>query len=117
MSGSVSYYRGLSAEEQVAAQYAQAGHNVYARRWRGKSGEIDIIAAKDDILIFIEVKCSKTHRRAAERLSTRQAARIVASAEEYRAGHASIQNMDCRFDVALVDDTGRIAIIDNALVA
>ena len=68
MSGSVSYYAGLSAEDQVSRRYARDGHTILSRRWRGKAGEIDLVAEKDGTVIFIEVKKSSSHARAAERL-------------------------------------------------
>ena len=44
MSGAVSYYSGLAAEEQVAAHYMRSGCRIASQRWRGKyGGEIDLI--------------------------------------------------------------------------
>ena len=43
MSGATSYHSGLAAEGQVAAYYQANNHSIAARRWRGISGEIDLI--------------------------------------------------------------------------
>lgn len=83
MSGSVSYHAGLSAEDQVTRHYARDGHVILARRWRGPAGEIDLVAEKDGTVVFIEVKKSRSHARAAERLSQRQLHRIYCSAEDF----------------------------------
>lgn len=117
MSGAVSYHAGLSAEDQVAKHYARSGRAVCARRWRGAAGEIDLIARDGDSVIFIEVKQSSTHALAAEHLTQRQMARIYATASEFLAGEPNGQLTDSRFDVALVDGTGQIEILENAFSA
>lgn len=114
MSGTVSYHAGRVAEDQVADLYCRQGRHIAGRRWRGVSGEIDIVARDGDQVIFIEVKKSKTHAMAAEHLSERQMARIYASASEFIGGEPMGQATLVRFDVALVDAMGRIEILENA---
>ncbi len=117
MSGARSYHAGLAAEDQVALFYMRSGRPVTARRWRGSAGEIDLIARDGAEVIFIEVKQSATHAQAAEHLSGRQMGRIYGAASEFLAGEPAGQLTDVRFDVALVDGTGRIEIIENAFAA
>lgn len=115
MGGALSYHAGLAAEHQVAALYQRDGARIAARRWRGPcGGEIDLIARKDDTVIFIEVKKADTHARAVERISRRQLERIWCSAEEFVAAMPECGTLDRRFDVALVDAAGRIEILQNA---
>jgi putative endonuclease len=114
LSGLVSYHAGLAAEDQVVRHYARAGIEVFTRRWRGTRGEIDLIARRGDEVIFIEVKSSKTHDWAAAHLSSAQIARICDTATEFLAGEPKGQLTDMRIDLALVDGTGRIEIIENA---
>jgi len=117
MSGARSYHAGLAAEDQVARHYSRSGRNVCARRWRGVSGEIDLIARDGAEVIFIEVKQSSTHALAAEHLTPRQMARIYASASEFLAGEPGGQLTESRFDVALVNASGQIEILENAFAA
>jgi putative endonuclease len=117
MSGSVSYHAGLSAEDQVARDYQRRGYPVAAHRWRGKGGEIDLVAHDGDGFVFVEVKKSRSHARAAERLSLRQIARLYDAASEFLAQCPRGLNTLARFDVALVDGQGRIEILENALCA
>jgi putative endonuclease len=70
---------------------------------------------KDGRVIFIEVKKSKTHGRAAESLGPNQIARIYNSAAMFLEGEPKGQNTDARFDVALVDANGVISILENAI--
>ena len=114
MSGQTGYLAGLSAEDQVAARYVRSGCSLVSKRWRGAGGEIDLILRQADCLIFVEVKKSRSHARAAERVSQRQVQRIYAAASEFVATEPMGQDTEMRFDVALVDATGRIDILENA---
>lgn len=117
MSGAVSYHAGLSAEDQVTRRYVRDGHVILSRRWRGKCGEIDLVAEKDGTVVFIEVKKSRSHTQAAERLSQRQLHRIFRSAEDFIGHLPAGSNTDCRVDVALLDHLGQIDILPNVLCA
>jgi len=117
MSGTVSYHAGLSAEDQVSRHYARDGHVILSRRWRGKAGEIDLVAEKDGTIVFVEVKKSRSHARAAERLSTRQLQRIYHSAEDFIGHLPAGSNTPCRVDVALLNGQGQIDILPNVLCA
>lgn len=117
MTGLRSYLAGHAAEEQVAAHYMRQGHEITARCWKGAGGEIDLIVRDGVALIFVEVKQAKTHARAAESLLPLQIERIVASASEFLASEPKGQLTDCRFDLALVDQIGRIKIVENAFSA
>ena len=110
MSGIVSYHAGLAAEGAVEAAY---GLPVAARRWRGTTGEIDLILRDGEGLIFVEVKRARDFARAAERLSRAQAERIWSTAAEFLAGEPRGQLTDARVDLALVDGVGRVQIIEN----
>lgn len=112
--GALAWHSGQAAEAQVAAHYRDRGYDIAAERWRGTAGEIDLIARKDGEVVFIEVKHAPDAARAAESLQPRQQGRIYATAAEFLAGEPQGQDTPCRFDVALVDGTGRIEIIENA---
>ncbi len=117
MSGARSYHAGLAAETAVEQYYSRSGRVICARRWRGVAGEIDLIARDGAQVIFIEVKQSTTHAEAAEHLTKRQMARIYASAADFLSSEPDGQMTPARFDVALVDGSGRIEILENAFMA
>ena len=117
MSGAVSYYNGLAAEDQVARRYVDAGLTLAARRWRGLSGEIDLIFRQGAALVFVEVKQAADFARAAERLTVRQMQRIWAAASEFLAAEPGGQDTEVRIDAALVDDAGRIEIVEGLSLA
>jgi len=115
--GRMNYHAGLAAEDIVADRYTQSGQPLLAKRWRGSRGEIDLVAQDGDGVIFIEVKKSKTHARAAARLTHRQMERIYGAGSEFLATQPKGQLTDVRIDVALVDDMGRVDVIENASMA
>lgn len=117
IAGRTAYHAGLAAEESVCRLYDRSGRPIIARRWRGSIGEIDLIAREGDVVVFIEVKKSSSHARAAEHLTHRQMQRIMATASEFVGGEPKGQLTDIRFDVALVDAAGQIEIVENALAA
>lgn len=114
MSGVISYHSGLAAEHQVAADYSRRGYELCQQRWRGKGGEIDLIARDGDGFIFIEVKKSRDFARAVERLSQRQLQRIHNAANEFIGQMPLGLDTPARIDVALVNSVGQIEIIENA---
>lgn len=86
MTGAVAYHAGLAAEDLVARDYFRRAHILTAKRWRGKSGEIDLIMRQGECVVFVEVKKSKTFATAATHLGRRQMDRICRSASEFVAG-------------------------------
>ena len=115
MSGKVSYLAGMAAEDSVARVYEVNGYRVAERRWRGKRGEIDLIIRGGDEVIFVEVKKSGDFLRAAEALSEAQIKRLYQTMAEFLSGEPKGDLTPCRFDVALVNGTGEVQILENAL--
>lgn len=114
MSRQQSEARGRQAEAVVAAALAKEGWDIIAERYKAprsqKSGEIDLVAERDDLIRFIEVKARTDAGRAAEALEALArtgGARHMAAAEAFLAERPDLQQMDCRFDVVIVypDDT------------
>lgn len=112
--GQTAYHAGCAAEDIVAREYVRRSGTVAHRRWRGQSGEVDLIAREGDRVVFIEVKKSSSFTRAAEMLRPRQMERLCRSAEEFVATEPRGQLTEMRFDLALVDQTGGVRIIENA---
>ncbi|WP_232844988.1 YraN family protein [Paracoccus onubensis] len=102
------------AEDRVASRYNAQGYDILARRWRGRAGEIDLICQIGDCLVFVEVKSSRSHACAGERLSRRQMDRICRAACEFCGDRSAGLLSEMRFDAALVDASGRIDVIENA---
>jgi putative endonuclease len=105
--------RGVEAETRVCAWLLAHHFQVLHRRYKTKAGEIDIIAGKQEMLVFIEVKARKTLDEAAFSLSQRQISRLTATAEIFLGENP--QFTQCRFDVFLIAEKGAMRHIENAI--
>src|SRR5258707_83691 len=93
---------GLTAEMKAAALLLAKGYRIVARRWRSPVGEIDLVARRGRVLVFVEVKARGQFDDAAESVTPRQRRRIVAGANAWLARHQRDATRDIRFDVVLV---------------
>lgn len=93
---------GLSAESRAAMLLVAKGFRIIARRWRSPVGEIDIVARRRSLLVFVEVKARNDLDEAAESVTPRQRARIAAAAEAWLAIYPDPSITDIRFDAMLV---------------
>ena len=93
---------GISAESRAAALLVAKGFRILARRWKSPVGEIDIIARRRTLLLFVEVKARNNLDEAAESVSPRQRQRIAAAAEAWLATYPDESVKDIRFDAVLV---------------
>ena len=113
--GAMAYLSGCAAEASVARAYVDRGYDLLEIRWRGRSGEIDLIFSDAGALVFVEVKKARSFDAAAWRLNVAQARRIHSAAEEYLAHVPSGALTDMRFDLALCNQVGEIEIRDGLL--
>src|SRR6201984_3333544 len=79
----IAFRTGISAESRAAAFLLAKGFRILARRWKCPLGEIDIIARRRALLIFVEVKARDRLDDAAWSVTDRQRLRIVAAAEAW----------------------------------
>ncbi len=115
--GERNHLAGCAAEQRIAQDYEKRGYCVAQRRWRSRSGETDLIVRDDSGIVFVEVKKSRSHAAAAERLSRRQIARVSDAGLRYLSEIGAPMDTEIRFDVALVDATGAFEILENAFAA
>jgi len=92
----------FSAESRAAVFLIAKGFRILARRWRSPVGEIDIIARRRALLIFVEVKARDQLDDAAWSVTDRQRLRIAAAAEAWLARYADDRIRDIRFDAVLI---------------
>ena len=98
----VAFRFGLSAESRAAAFLIGKGFRILARRWKCPLGEIDIVARRRSLLVFVEVKARERLDDAAWSVTERQRRRIVAAAEAWLAANPDVPFQDIRFDAMLV---------------
>jgi putative endonuclease len=92
----------LSAESRAAAYLLAKGYRIVARRFKTPVGEVDIVARRRDVLVFVEVKARNTLDDAAYAVLPRQQQRIAAAAGAWLAAHPEDAESAIRFDAILV---------------
>ncbi|MEM6588518.1 MAG: YraN family protein [Pseudomonadota bacterium] len=112
--GAMAYFAGCAAEAAVARAYVDRGCDVLESRWRGQSGEIDLIFQDAGELVFVEVKKARSFDAAAERLRPAQARRIHLAALEYLEFAPDGPLSLMRFDLAVCNAAGEVDIREGA---
>ena len=105
--------------EKRACQYLLSkGFAIIERNWRTKGGEIDIIAYKNDIIAFVEVKTlpNGTSDMIQRELNYQKRQRIIKTSKRFLLKHREYNNSYVRFDVIVIDMPGLEPIyhIENA---
>ena len=112
--GRTAHARGVAAETAACAALEREGWTIRGRRLRTEAGEIDLIAERDGVCAFVEVKARPTLADAAIAVTARQQARLLAAAEILLAEHPEWANGGSRFDLIVVDASGAIRRIADA---
>ena len=96
---------GAWGEDYCAKQLEKEGYRIWCRNFRCRFGEIDLIAEKENILAFVEVKLRKSssHGQAREFVTASKQQKLRTTASFYLAGHARAQARQPRFDVFEID--------------
>ena len=108
--------------ERLVIQFLQKkGFEIIDQNYRTRAGEIDLIACRSQLLLFIEVKMrQKNYFELSQVITEKKQRKIVITAKNYLARHDH-EDKVCRFDVALVEPsldedntTPSITYIENA---
>jgi len=104
--------------EEAAAAYLQAmGYQILARNFRYRRAEVDIIAAKDNVLVVVEVKTRSTHYFGYPEESVSAAKEnLLLMAADYYIEETNWQH-DVRFDIVSIlwqEDQPRIWHFEDA---
>lgn len=109
---------GLWGEIETARYFRSRGYDILDANYRTRLGEVDIIAEKDEVIVFCEVK-TRDHRAVAlprESVDHNKQKRVVAAALQYVKMKKYSGKM--RFDVAevTIDQVGnrQVNVIENA---
>lgn len=107
---------GRVGEDATAALLESEGWDVLARNYRTRRGEIDIIAFRDGVLAFVEVKTwSGFGASELERAVGRaKRARIVETAKIFLARYREYSSARVRFDLVLIRENGEAHRIESA---
>lgn len=114
--GRRSHLRGLEGERAVSRALARRGWTVVRARHRARAGELDIVAARGERLLIVEVKARSGeggYETAWEAVTPAKRRRLRLAAADYLA-EKGIDDVDVRFAVARVrlDGAGHAVGVD-----
>lgn len=98
--------RGRGGERIAAWLLRLKGFTILERRLATPHGEIDIVARRGDLLVFVEVKRRAAAGEALAALGGRQRARIARAAAAYLQARPELSGLACRFDLVAVGAGG-----------
>jgi putative endonuclease len=101
MSRLANYRYGIIAEYIAIILLFFKGYAIIKRRYKNYLGEIDIIAAKNNTLVFIEVKARK--KSTLWSLTNMQKQRIIMAAKLFMAREKKYQKHNLRFDMVIFE--------------
>lgn len=105
--------KGNLAEEKACRYLIENGYSVIERNFYSRFGEIDIIASKEDVLHFVEVKSGEEYESAILNITPTKLSRIIKTAQVYIKKHAA-QN-DYTFDAIVVTPEKLVFVEDITL--
>jgi putative endonuclease len=94
--------RGHVAEYLAAAFLLFKGYRILAVRHRTKLGEIDIVARKGDLAVFVEVKSRRGAQEAIDAVSFSSQKRIRAASDLWLARQPDFARLSQRYDIVAV---------------
>lgn len=104
-----------SAYEDAAISYLQKkGYAILDRNYKNKFGEIDIIAKKNQLISFVEVKYRQDEKfgNAAEAVNVRKLQKIYRVSQIYLLEHKEYYNFQFEIDVLAITGN-RIQLYEN----
>ncbi|MFH0814752.1 MAG: YraN family protein [Candidatus Falkowbacteria bacterium] len=98
---------GQWGEDMATEFYAKQGYSVIERNYRRRFGEIDLICAKGNEIVFIEVKTRSTNFLPGERAVNYEKRDTIKRLIKYYIQAKNIgRDVDCRFDILVVEKEG-----------
>jgi putative endonuclease len=93
---------GRRAEAAAALWLQLKGYRIIERRARTPLGEIDLVAARGKMLVFVEVKSRSSFGMALEAVTPELRSRVAQAARLWVSRHRKMQDWLWRFDIVLL---------------
>ena len=96
---------GDRGETLVAELLHANGWKIVAQQWRCRWGEIDLVACDRQWLIFVEVKTRSVQNwdeNGTLAINQQKQVKLIKSASFFLSQHPEFNDLNCRFDVALI---------------
>jgi len=102
--------KGNLAEDKACSFLLENGYIIVERNFYSRFGEIDIIATKETVLHFIEVKSGLDYETAIQNITPTKLSRLVKTADVYMKKNAV--NVDFMLDAVVVTPK-TIELVEN----
>ncbi len=93
---------GRRGERLAGLVLSLKGFTIIARRFKAHGGEIDLVAKRGKLLIFVEVKARASLDDALEAVSYANQRRVSDAASMFLAHHPRLAHCDMRYDIIAV---------------
>jgi putative endonuclease len=93
---------GRRGEAAAARHLIRRGWTILARRWRGAGGELDLVAARGDVVAICEVKARGDPAVLEEPVTAAQRERIGRAAAAFLASRPDLEGRTVRLDLIAV---------------
>ncbi len=107
--------RGRTSEMLAAMFLMLKGYRILDRRYRARSGEVDLIAVRGRRVAFVEVKFRASLDTARYAITSRQADRLARTAEQWIWRHPAYRNHQIGLDALLLAPWRMPRHVPNAL--
>jgi len=94
--------KGRAGENRAARYLKRQGYQIIDRNVRAGRGELDIVAQKDDVLAFVEVKAYQKREQGLLAVHEGKCARLRSAANAYLGMHHEFTGLQCRFDLIIL---------------
>ncbi|MGB5197884.1 MAG: YraN family protein [Candidatus Deferrimicrobium sp.] len=105
--------RGDAAEDRACRHLEGSGMTIVERNFRTRGGEIDIVARKGDVLVFVEVRSREIpgFGTPEESVTPAKRRRIVGAARRYLSKVPPTSWREARFDVIAIEGSDDAAAL------
>jgi putative endonuclease len=93
---------GRWSEYRAALALLLKGYRIVTLRYKTKAGEVDIIARRGDLVIFVEVKARKDLRAGVDAVSYTAERRIQNAADHWLRRQSDATRLSLRHDIIVV---------------
>lgn len=93
---------GRWSEYRAALALLLKGYRIVALRYKTKAGEVDIIARRGDLVIFVEVKARRDLRAGVDAVSYTAEKRIENAADHWLRRQSDATRLSLRYDIIVV---------------
>ncbi|WP_319518799.1 YraN family protein [uncultured Martelella sp.] len=91
--------RGRRAERLAAFYLRLKGYRILTTRFKCHAGEIDIVARKGDLAIFVEVKARRSEQLAIDAVTASAQRRIRSASDIWLSRQADAHRLSQRYDI------------------